>query len=133
MNKQEISGRVQSTTDYKKLCSLILGVEPQIRSVYIYHTNGELLVGGMREGVDMLLPIEEMTKSIHNTILRWKTRELIFPFLGAGKYSFTEYEKIKRITFPLDKQFIVIIGIEIEAKHDIIIEKIFQIIQNRIT
>lgn len=133
MNNKVISSRAQNTIGYKKLCSLILGVEPQIRSVYIYHTNGELLVGGMREGLDALLPIEEMTKSIHNTILRWKTRELIYPFLGAGKYSFTEYEKIKRITFPLDKQFIIIIGIEVEAKHDIIIKKIFQIIKNKIT
>lgn len=40
----------------KKRCSLILGLEPQVRSVYVYHNNGKLLAGGMRDGVSSLLP-----------------------------------------------------------------------------
>lgn len=114
--------------NYKKLCSWILGIEPQIRSVYIYHHNGELLGGGMRDGVKSLLSMKDLTKSVHNTILRWQTRELLYPFLGAGKYSITEYEKIKRITIPLDPHAILVVGIEVEADHDIIIHKILQLI-----
>ena len=48
--------------DYNKLCSLVLGLEPQIRGVFIFHHNGELLAGGMRDGVQSYLPLEEMTK-----------------------------------------------------------------------
>lgn len=114
--------------DFNKLCSLILGVEPQIRSVYVYHNNGEFLAGGMRDGIESLLPQEEITKSIHNTILRWKTRELLYPFLGAGKYSLTEYQKVKKITFPL-KNHLLVVGIETNVDHDIIIEKILQMIK----
>ena len=114
--------------DYKKLCSLILGIEPQIRSVYVYHHNGELLAGGMRDGLEPILPPEEITKSIHNTILRWQTRELLYPFLGAGRYSMTEYEKVKRITIPLETHVILVVGIEVEADHDIIIHKMLQLI-----
>lgn len=118
--------------DYNKLCSLILGIEPQIRSVYVYHNNGELLAGGMRDGIESFLPTEELTRSIHNTILRWKTRELLYPFLGAGKYSLTEYKKVKRITFPLNAHAILVVGIEVEAKHDLIIDKILQMIKKNI-
>lgn len=113
--------------NYKKICSLILGIEPQIRSVYVYHHNGELLAGGMRDGLKSLLSTEELTKSIHNTILRWQTRELLYPFLGAGKYSITEYEKVKRITIPLETHAILVVGIEVQADHDKIIEKILQL------
>ena len=118
----------QGILNYSKLCSLILGIEPQIRGVFVYHHNGELLAGGMRNGIESYLPRDEMTKSIHHTISRWQTRELLYPFLGAGKYSVTKYEKVKRITFPLDAHAILVVGMEVEVNHDIIIEKILQLI-----
>ena len=114
--------------DYHKLCSLILGIEPQIRGVFVYHHNGELLAGGMRDGIKSYLPLDEMTKSIHNTILRWKTRESLYPFLGSGEYSITKYEKVKRITFPLDAHAILVVGMEVEVNHDLIIDKILQLV-----
>ena len=115
--------------NYQKLCSLVLGLEPQIRSAYVYHNNGELLAEGMREGMPSLLPTVELTKSIHNTLLRWKTRELLYPFLGAGKYSLTKYEKVKRITVPLKNYTVLVVGMEVAVKHDIIIEKILRLIE----
>ena len=114
--------------NYPKLCSLVLGLEPSIRGVFAYHYNGELLGGGMRDGTESYLPSDEMAKSIHNTILRWKTRESLYPFLGLGKYSITKYEKVKRITLPLDDHTILVVGMEVEVDHDIIIDKIFRLI-----
>jgi len=117
--------------NYTKLCSLILGIEPQIRGVFVYHHNGELLAGGMRNGLQSFLPPGEMTKSVYNTISRWQTRESLHPFLGVGKYSITEYEKVKRITFPLDAHAILVVGIEVKVEHDIIINKILQLINEK--
>jgi hypothetical protein len=114
--------------DYRKICSMILGLEPQIRAVLVYHFNGELLGGGMRDGVESYLPPEEITRSTLSTILRWKTRELLYPFLGNGRYSITEYEKIKRITFPLNESVLLIVATEVEVNHDAIINKILQLI-----
>ena len=115
--------------DYSKFCSNILGLEPQIRGALIYHLNGELLGGGMREGVTSHLPPEEITKTALNSILRWKTRELLYPFLGMGKYSITEYEKIKRISFPLNESVLLMVAAEVEVDHDKIIQKILQLIE----
>ena len=114
--------------DYSKLCSLILDIHSQIRSVFVYHYNGELLEGRMQNGVRPHLPREEITKSIHNTISRWQTRELLYPFLGPGKYSITEYEKIKRITVPLDTHVILVVSTEVKSDHDIIIKQILELI-----
>ena len=113
--------------EYAKICSLILGIEPQIRSAFVYHPNGEILAGGMRRDVESRLPIAEVTKSVHNTISRWKTRESLYPFLGNGKYSLTEYEKVKRITFPLDTHAFLIVSTEVEVAHDPVIQKILQL------
>ncbi len=117
--------------NYTKLCSLILGIEPQIRGAFVYHYSGELLAGGMRDGIQSYLPPEDLTKSTYHAISRWQTRELLYPFLGAGKYSITEYEKVKRITFPLDTHVLLIVGIEVEVQHDIIIHKILQLINKK--
>ncbi len=114
--------------NYPKLCSLILGLEPSIRGVFVYHFNGGLLAGGMRDDIQSYLPPEELAKSIHSTILRWQTRESLYPFLGVGKYSITEYEKVKRITFPLDTHVILVVGMEVETNHDVIIKKILQLL-----
>jgi hypothetical protein len=110
---------------------MILGIEPQIRGVLLYHFNGEILGGGMRDGVESYLPLEEITKSTLNTILEWKTRELLYPFLGIGRYSMTEYEKIKRITIPLNESVLLIVATEVEIDHDIIIKKILQLINKK--
>ena len=117
--------------DYAKICSRILGLEPQIRGVFAYHFNGELLGGGMRNDVKSYLPVEEITKSTINTILEWESRELHYPFLGLGLYSMTEYEKIKRITFPLNESVLLIVSTEVEVAHDIIIKKILQLIEKK--
>ncbi len=47
---------------YTKICSMILGIEPQIRGVLVYHFNGELLAGGMRSGVESHMPPGELAK-----------------------------------------------------------------------
>ena len=117
--------------DYAKICSMILGLEPQIRGVIVYHFNGEFLAGGMRSGIESYLPPEELSKSVLNTILRWKTRSLLYPFLGEGKYSITEYEKMKRITFPLNRSVLLIVGAEVEINHDVIIQTILQLIHEK--
>ena len=114
--------------NYSKLCSLVSGLEPAIRSVFVYHFSGELLAGGILDDVKPYLPNEEMTKSIHSTISRWKSRESLYPFLGAGKYSITEYTKIKRITFLLETRVILVISMEVDVDHDLIIKKVLQLI-----
>lgn len=115
--------------NYSNLCSVILDIKPQIRSVFVYYHSGELLAGGMRSGIRAHLPREEITRSIHNTISRWETRESLYPFLGIGKYSITEYEKVKRITFPLDAHGILVVSTEVNVDHDIIIKKILELIR----
>ena len=82
----------------------------------------------MRDGTESHLPSEEMTKYIHNTTLYWKTRESLYPFLGLGKYSIPEYEKMKRITLPLNAHTILVVRIEIKIDHNIIIDKTLQLI-----
>jgi hypothetical protein len=60
-----------SEMNYEKLCSLILGIESQVRGSFVYNHNGDLIAGGMQNNTKSHLPIEEMSKSLLNTILHW--------------------------------------------------------------
>ena len=41
-------------------------------------------------------------RSLELAVNSWKTRSLLEPKLGKGRYVLAEYEKIMRITIPLD-------------------------------
>ncbi len=43
----------------------------------------------------------------------------------------TEYEKMKRITFPLDESILLIVGTEVEVDHNVIINKILQFLDEK--
>ncbi len=118
---------------YENLCATIFRIDPKIRFVGVYHKDGELLNGGMRSGLEPYLPREEIARSTRHTIMRWETRKLLFPFIGKGKYSMTEYDKIKRMTFPLNESTLLLITTEISTNHNFIINKIQQIITENLT
>jgi len=52
----------------------------------------------------------------------------ISPKTGKGKYAMTEYEKIKRITIPLDDEHLLLITIEVEADHAQIISNVLKLL-----
>lgn len=115
--------------DHEGLCTTVFKIDPEIRFVAIYHKSGHMLCGGMRDGLEPYLPREEMTRSAMHTIMRWETRSILFPFIGEGKYSMTEYDKIKRLTFPLNRSELLLVATEVTANHNFIIDRIIGIIR----
>lgn len=114
--------------DYENLCSAIFEIDPKIRYVAVYHKSGHRLSGGIRDDLEPLLPPEELTKSAIHTIMRWETRNVLSTFIGQGKYSMAEYEKIKRMTFPLNQAALLLVSTEVTANHSLIISKILDIL-----
>ena len=46
--------------------------------------------------------------------------------VGRGKYAMTEYEKIKRITFLLDLDHLLLVTTEVDIEHMKVIESIIK-------
>jgi hypothetical protein len=76
------------------------------------------------EGVTNLLTPEESKRSLEMAVNAWKTRSQLANKIGKGKYVLAEYEKIKRITMPLDDNHILYITTEVNADHDKIIKSV---------
>src|ERR687889_807855 len=110
--------------NYQKLQADIMNIDPKVRLVTICDINGKVMSSDHRQGVKNLLSPEESKESLELAVNSWKIRSKLAPKIGKGKYVLAEYEKIKRITMPLDSNHILYITTEIEADDRGIIDKI---------
>src|SRR5215831_16031076 len=110
--------------DYGRVYKDIMSLDPKIRLVTVCDLNGKIMYSQHREGVKNLLSPEESKKSLELAVNAWKTRSELAPKIGKGKYVLAEYEKIKRITMPLENKHLLYVTTEIEADHSKIIRDI---------
>jgi hypothetical protein len=110
-------------TDYGHIHSQIMKLDPSIRLVTICTDDGQIMYSDHREGVKNLLTQDESKKSLELAVNAWKVRTELSHKIGKGKYVVAEYERIKRITMPLnDNKHLVYITTEIPSEHERIIE-----------
>jgi len=114
-----------TVVDYEKFFDEILGLDKNIRYVGIY--SKDEIHGKMREGLPNLLTPEESKKSLNDAAAGWKTRTDLAHKIGEPLYAIIEYKKVKRITFPLDKERLILISMEPEAHYEIIIKELLEI------
>lgn len=107
--------------DYDNLCKAVIDIDSKIRFAGICDESGEIKYGGQREGVADMLSSEETRKSNLQALARWGLRNSLSSKIGRGKYAMAEYEKIKRITIPLDDDHLLLITTEGQADHGKII------------
>jgi hypothetical protein len=110
--------------DYKRIYNDIMNMDPKIRLVTICDNDGKIMYSDHREGVSNLLTPEESKKSLDLAVNSWKIRTGLAPKIGKGKYVLAEYEKIKRITMPLDDKHLLYVTTEVESDHSTLIDRI---------
>lgn len=94
--------------------SAILNLDSTIRFVTIIDTKNEkILYSEHKVGTTNLLSKEESQESLKLAINAWKTRSKLVSKIGKGKYVLAEYEKLKRITMPLDDNHLLYITTEV--------------------
>ena len=114
--------------DYDHLCKAVMDTDTKIRFAGICDESGEIKYGGQREGVEDMLSSEETRKSNLQALARWGLRNSLSSKIGKGKYAMAEYEKIKRITIPLDDDHLLLITTEVEADHGKIINNTLKLL-----
>jgi hypothetical protein len=110
--------------DYKRIYNDIMNLDPKIRLVTICNNDGNIMCSVHREGIKNLLSPEESKKSLELAVNSWKTRSALAPKIGKGKYVLAEYEKLKRITMPLDDKHLLYLTTEVACDHSALIDRI---------
>ena len=114
---------------YHKIYQEIQNLDPKIRFVTIIDYQGRLLFGGQKEGITNYLKPDFQKESLRHAMDAWKLRDKFTDFIGKGKYTLVVYEKIKRITIPLESDKIIYLTTEPEVDHDRLIKNIMKILE----
>lgn len=113
---------------FEQLCDNIFELSSNIRFVGIINGMGDLVAGGMREGVQSMEDRENSSKLYLEFLLRSEMRKDQDAEFGKTVYSFSEREKIKFAVFPLLRNHLLMVSMEKrESNHDGIIEKILNL------
>jgi hypothetical protein len=121
---------MSSAMPFDKICDNIFALSSNIRSVRIINGMGDLVAGGMREGIESMEDKESSSKLYLEFVLRSEMRKDQDAEFGKTIYSFSEREKIKFAVFPLLGNHLLMVSIEKhEPHHDGIINNILKLIK----
>ncbi len=113
--------------DYEKFCSQILEKDPKIRFAAVYDQWAVRAGGGMRKGLESLLS-EHMEKELVNlSIIHWKARKDAAKILGKTKYTMSEYEKVKRFSFYLGDDNLLLVSTEKDTNTDVLVDEVIDL------
>jgi len=116
--------------DFENLYANIIEMDSTIRYAVIQNNTGEKICGGFRENINPILNNEELKMMHYYASQRWHTRKNIEHKLGTTKYAMAEYDKLKRVTFPINEKYLLLLTMETNADHTEIINKVLSLIQN---
>jgi hypothetical protein len=113
----------------QELCERIYSTNQAVRFAGVITKMGRLVAGGMRPDLESLEDKEGSSKLYIQFALMSEMRKDFDDIFGKAIYSFTEREKIKLASFPLDDNHILRVSIEKKEKdHAQIIQGILDII-----
>jgi len=116
--------------DFDRLFTDVLKIDSTIRYAAIQNHDGEKICGGFRENTIPMLSNDELKMMHYYASQRWHTRKNIEHKIGKTKYAMAEYDKLKRITFPIDEKYLLILTTEINTDHTRVINKVLELIHN---
>ncbi len=102
----------------EKIVRLILENNKHARYAAIWDLNGEILSEKHAKGEENILTLEETQSSIRQSLNRWKERDEVSEKIGKGEYAIVSYEKIKRISIPLEGERILFVSVDGGEKVD---------------
>jgi len=103
-------------------------VDSTIRYAAIQNSAGEKISGGFRENITPILNNDELKMMHYYASQRWQTRKNIEHKIGNTKYAMAEYDKLKRIVFPINEKYLLMLATEINTDHTSVINKVLELI-----
>ncbi len=119
--------------DYEFLYSFseqLLHFEKSIRWIGIANKYGVLLNVEHRDNLTPFMTEEENEEYAANAVKRYKTRLKFQTKIGMLNYAFGRYEKISRVTIPINQDYYLLLTLDADEKNydDLIMNKIISFI-----
>jgi hypothetical protein len=112
-----------------QLCNPIFTLDSTIRFVGIINKMGKLVAGGMKQGLKSMENNEKSLELYMEFVLKNEMNKDFDLEFGKTIYSFSEREKIKLASFPLDDNYLLRVSMDKDGAHNEIIEKILELLE----
>ncbi len=109
------------------LADKLLHSDSHIRFVAISNMDGNILASVNRVGMNNILTEDETEKSLQRAISSWNSRRELFDKTGEGKYALVVYEKLKRITIPIDKEHLIYITFDSDGNNRDVVQAVLNL------
>lgn len=113
--------------DYEQFCSQILDLDPKIRFATVYDQWSTCIGGGMRDGLENLLSEHAEKELVNLSILDWNARKNVSKWLGKTKYTLGEYDKIKRFSFYLGNDHLLLVSTEKDLDTNFVVDEVIKL------
>ena len=101
---------------YEKLLNMLMDFDNTIRFAAISNTSGEILWHSKRDSAKMKIPLSETKKTLKREAIDWVDRCKLEDRnnLGRAMYHITSFEKLKRISIPIDAFHLLFVSVDNE-------------------
>ena len=113
--------------DYGKFTAEILESNNKIRFATVYDEWGVRLGGGIRDGVENLLSEHAEKELVSLSIMDWKARKEMAKWLGKTIYTLGEYEKVKRFSFYLGEDNLLLVSTQKDADTNEVVDQVIKL------
>jgi len=113
--------------DYANFCNQILESDPKIRFATVYDEWAVPLGGGIRDGVANLLSERRENELVNLSVMDWKSRKEMSQWLGKTIYTLAEYDKIKRFSFYLGDDNLLLVSTEKDANTNSVVDSVIKL------
>ena len=114
---------------YKNLLEEIIQSNDAIRFTAICLNFGTITEKLQRKGITLLLNEKDTEKLVGEAIHSWQTRRKFSQKIGEGQYAMAVYDKIIRVTIPLNEFQILLITLDNTLETPKLIDNIKKILQ----
>jgi hypothetical protein len=94
---------------YNALLDAIMSSDKDIRFSLVSDKYGNTITSRRRQGETNFLTEDETKDSLKCSVESWKVRKKNSQKIGMGKYALVEYEKITRLTMPIDNENLLLV------------------------
>jgi len=113
--------------DYETFCSQILESNSKVRFATVYDEWATRIGGGIREGVSNLLSDHKENELVNLSVMDWKARKEMSKWLGKTIYTLAEYDKVKRFSFYLGDEHLLLVSAEKDADTNLVVDKVIKL------
>lgn len=96
---------------YEQLLNMLMDFNESIRFAAVCNSKGDILWNSQRAGIKNIIPLADTKKTLQRAVNAWQERTKVTDKVGRGLYVIAAYEKIKRITIPLNSGHLLFISI----------------------